>query len=253
VLHIVGTPSTTQHSKRPLLHHTLGDGRYDAYSKAAAQFTVLNVDLNNKETAAGLIDQAITTCMTKVSGKRLRIEDMLTLLDLQMRPVYLTIPTDMVTAQISSERLAIPLSRLQPPNDPQSEDFVLDEIEDKVKEANGDVVVIVDACVVRFDVRNEVTHFLKHTGFPVYATPMGKTAVDENYKRYGGVRCPVILLLYQADTPCLKIYVGSITDPTIKEHVEKAKLILSIGSLQSDFNSGNFSYNIPTRRHIEVR
>jgi pyruvate decarboxylase len=34
--------------------------------------------------------------------------------------------------------------------------------------------------------------------------------------------------------------------------VESAKLILSIGSLKSDFNSGNFSYNIPTQQTIEV-
>lgn len=28
VLHIVGVPSTVQLKTRPLLHHTLGDGRY---------------------------------------------------------------------------------------------------------------------------------------------------------------------------------------------------------------------------------
>jgi len=63
---------------------------------------------------------------------------------------------------------------------------------------------------------------------------MGKTAVDENYNRYGG------------------IYVGSLTPPHIKDKVENAKLIVSIGSLGSDFNTGNFSYNIPVSRHIEL-
>lgn len=38
----------------------------------------------------------------------------------------------------------------------------------------------------------------------------------------------------------------------MKEKVESAKLFLSIGSLGSDFNTGNFSYNIPTRHSIEV-
>jgi pyruvate decarboxylase len=46
--------------------------------------------------------------------------------------------------------------------------------------------------------------------------------------------------------------VGSISHPEIKEKVEKAALIFSIGSLRSDFNTGNFTYIIPRARTIEV-
>jgi len=63
---------------------------------------------------------------------------------------------------------------------------------------------------------------------------MGKTAVSENYERYGG------------------IYVGSISHPDVKEKVESAKLILSIGSIKSDFNTANFTYGIPTSRTVEL-
>jgi TPP-dependent 2-oxoacid decarboxylase len=95
---------------------------------------------------------------------------------------------DMVTQEISSERLKIPLSRSHPLNDHDTEKFVIDLIAERVKEAEGDVVVIVDACVIRHDVRKEVLDLLKETGFPVYATPMGKTAINEDHERYGGVR-----------------------------------------------------------------
>ena len=61
-------------------------------------------------------------------------------------------------------------------------------IHERATAVGGDVVVLVDACVIRHGVREEVTDFLHKTGFPVYATPMGKTAVDENNKRYGGVQ-----------------------------------------------------------------
>lgn len=101
--------------------------------------------------------------------------------------MYLTLPTDLVYAEISSERLKTPLSRNLPLNDSQSEEFVIDQIEARVKDADGDVVILVDACVVRYNVKEEVLDFLKRTGFPVYAAPMGKTAVDENWERYGGV------------------------------------------------------------------
>ncbi|KAJ3504907.1 hypothetical protein NLJ89_g7695 [Agrocybe chaxingu] len=215
VLHIVGVPNTAQQKTRPLLHHTLGDGRYDAYGKAASQFTICQQYLMDTHTAAEKIDHAITECITKA------------------RPVYLTLPTDLVYREISSERLKMPLSRDIPFNQPEMEQAVVDLIYGRVKAADGDVVVIVDACVIRHNVRKEVDELLKATGFPVYATPMGKTAVDESYFRYGG------------------IYVGSLTHPDVKAKVENAKLVLSIGSLGSDFNTGSFSWNIPKTRQIE--
>ena len=49
-----------------------------------------------------------------------------------------------------------------------------------------------------------------------------------------------------------QIYVGSISREAVKEKVESAKLILSIGALKSDFNTGNFTYSIPTASTIEV-
>jgi len=216
VLHIAGVPSTVLQKTRPLLHHTLGDGRYEAYRLAASQFVVHEANLMDKKTAAADIDKAITECLTKV------------------RPVYITLPTDLVYQEISSERLSIPLTPHPLLNDPQTEEFVLKTIYDRIKEVDGQVIVLADACVVRHQVRKELRQLLDETGFPVYATPMGKTAIDEDYPRYGG------------------IYVGSLTHPDIKEKVENAKLILSVGLLGSDFNTGGFTYKIPTRRLIEL-
>lgn len=106
----------------------------------------------------------------------------------QARPVYLSMPTDFVYTDVSSGRFHTPLSRNIIPNGPQTEEFVPGQIEDRVNAANGDVVVLIDACVMRYDVRTEATDFLERTGFPVYVAPMGKTAVDETGNRYGGVR-----------------------------------------------------------------
>lgn len=72
---------------------------------------------------------------------------------------------------------------------------MLDLVAKQFKEADGDVVVLVDACAIRHDARQELNDFLRKTGFPVYAAPMGKTAVDEDYDRYGGV-CASLGLLY---------------------------------------------------------
>ncbi|KIY74163.1 pyruvate decarboxylase [Cylindrobasidium torrendii FP15055 ss-10] len=216
VLHIAGVPSTHQQKAKPMLHHTLGDGRYNAYELAAEQFACATANLVTVETAASEIDRVLTECIS------------------QARPVYLTLPTDIAYQKISSERLKVPLSALPLPNDPEVEAFVVDEISKLVEAAKGDVVILVDACCVRHDAREETLELINATGFPVYAAPMGKTAVSEDHERYGG------------------LYVGSISRPEIKEKVESAKLIISIGGLKSDFNSGNFTYSIPRANTVEL-
>ncbi|KAJ7742605.1 thiamine diphosphate-binding protein [Mycena metata] len=216
VLHLVGVPSTVQQGTKAVLHHTLSDGRFDAYLKAAENITISQGLVTDKETAASTIDRVLTDCITKA------------------RPVYLTLPTNMVFEKISSERLKIPLSPAWPLNDPDIESFVVEEIMKLATTAQDDMVILVDACVIRHGVRDEVNDLIEKTGFPVYAAPMGKTAVSETYERYGG------------------IYVGSVSHPDVKEKIESAKLILSIGSVKSDFNTANFSNRSIPSRTVEL-
>nr|GAT52511.1 pyruvate decarboxylase [Mycena chlorophos] len=217
VLHIVGVPSTAQQQAKMLLHHTLGNGRYDAYIKAAENVTIAQGIILDAESAAATIDHILTQCMKKA------------------RPAYLTLPTNLVYTKIPSDRLQIPLSHTQAPNDPEIEKEVLNEIVQRVDRAsaNDSVVILVDVCAIRHDARAEVNELVKKTGFPVYAAPMGKTVVPEDSKGYGG------------------IYVGSISDPVVKAKVESAQLILSIGCVKSDYNTGNFTYSIPAARTVE--
>ncbi|KAF7317234.1 Pyruvate decarboxylase [Mycena chlorophos] len=217
VLHIVGVPSTAAQQAKTLLHHTLGNGRYDAYINAAENVTIAQGIILDAENAAATIDRVLTECMKKA------------------RPAYLTLPTNLVYAKIPSDRLKIPLSHAQAPNDPEIEKAALNEIVQLVDRAsaNDNIVILVDVCAVRHDARAEVNELVKKTGFPVYASPMGKTVVPEDFEGYGG------------------IYVGSISDPVVKAKVESAELILSIGCVKSDFNTGNFTYSIPAGRTIE--
>lgn len=87
----------------------------------------------------------------------------------QARPGYLTLPTDIVYEKVPSGRLNTPLTFLPPPNDPETESFVLNEIVRMVKEANGDVIILVDACTIRHYVREEVDELIRKTHFPVYS------------------------------------------------------------------------------------
>ena len=105
----------------------------------------------------------------------------------QAKPVYLSLPTDIVYIKTARSRLDTPLDVHPPPNDPDVEEFVLDEIVNAVRAVNGDVVILVDACAVRHHVHDEVKELIEKTGFPVFSAPMGKTVVKENWERYGGV------------------------------------------------------------------
>jgi pyruvate decarboxylase len=199
-----------------MLHHTLGDGRFDAYLKAAKQVTHSHGGVSDVNSAASEIDRVLTDCITSA------------------RPVYLMLPTDRVFNKIPRARLDKPLQSNPKPNDPHTEEFVLCEIQKLVEGAGSDVVILVDACTIRHDVTEETWDLIERTGFPVYSAPMGKAAVPEDYERYGG------------------IYVGSISHPEIKEKVESAKLVISIGALKSDFNTGNFTYRTSRATTVEL-
>ena len=101
--------------------------------------------------------------------------------------MYLEIPTDRVYEKVPRGRLDTPLKPNRQVTDQAEEEFVLDEIQRLVERAGSEVVILVDACAIRHDVIEEVLDLIQRTGFPVYSAPMGKTAVPEDYDRYGGV------------------------------------------------------------------
>jgi pyruvate decarboxylase len=102
--------------------------------------------------------------------------------------VYLELPTDLVFTKIPRGRLDTPLTRTPQTTDLHAEEFVLDEIQKLVEKAGPEVVFLIDACTIRHDVTEEVWDLIQRTGFPVYSAPMGKTAVPEDFERFGGVR-----------------------------------------------------------------
>jgi hypothetical protein len=79
-------------------------------------------------------------------------------------------------------------------NDPATEEFVLNEIQQLVEKAGSEVIILVDACTIRHDVTEEVWDLIQRTGFPVYSAPMGKAAISEDSERFGGVSCRLLLL-----------------------------------------------------------
>ena len=216
VVHIVGTPSTTSQRDGMLLHHTLGNGDFNVFANMSAPISCVVAKLSDPAEITGQIDHALQQCWLK------------------SRPVYITLPTDVAVQKVEGELLDKPIDLSDPENkDKEQEDYVVDVVL-KYLHAAKSPVVLVDACAVRHRVLKEVHDFIEKTKLPVFVTPMGKSAVNEDHESYGGV------------------YSGSASVSNVKNMVEESDLVLSIGSLQSDFNTAGFSFRLSQLKTVEL-
>ncbi|KAL4800636.1 thiamine diphosphate-binding protein [Aspergillus venezuelensis] len=205
IVHIVGQPHSQSQKDGLLLHHTLGNGDYNAFATMSKPISATMARLTDTYDAATLIDNAIRECW------------------IRSRPVYVTLPTDMVTQKLEGERLKTPIDLSLPPNETEKEDYVVDVVL-KYLHAAKNPVILVDACAIRHRVLEEVHDLVEASQFPTFVAPMGKGAVNETHKCYGGV------------------YAGTGSNPGVREQVESSDLILSIGAIKSDFNTAGFTY-----------
>lgn len=143
---------------------------------------------------------------------------------LKSRPVYLGLPTDMVTKQIEGERLKTPLDLQHPPNDEAQEDYAVKAVLGHLHAAQRPVI-LVDACAIRHRALQETHELVRESGLPTFVAPMGKGAVDESLPNYGGV------------------YAGNGSHEDVRNMVESSDLVLSIGTIKSDFNTAGFTYH----------
>ena len=214
LVHIVGQPSTLSQRDGMLLHHTLGNGDFNVFANMSAAVSCAVAKLNDPFEAATLIDNALRECW------------------IQSRPVYITLPTDMVQKKVEGERLETPIDLSYPPVDGEKEEYVVDIVL-KYLAAAKNPVILVDACAVRHRVLDEVHDLVQRSGLPVFVTPMGKSAVDETLPNYGGV------------------YAGDGSNAGVKERLESADLVLSMGAIKSDFNTTGFTYRIGQLKTID--
>ncbi|KAI5285462.1 Pyruvate decarboxylase 1 [Ascosphaera acerosa] len=214
VVHIVGAPNTTAQKNGALLHHTLGNGDFTVFYKMSEGISCYSANLNDPHKAAVQIDTAIRECWIK------------------SRPVYLMLPTDMVTKPVDGSRLHTPLDLSVPANDPEAEQYVVDVVMRSLEKAKNPAI-LVDACAIRFRCLKEVNDLVKKSGFPTFVAPMGKGAVDETLPNFGGT------------------YAGVGSAEGVCEALESSDLVLHIGGIKSDFNTSGFTYRTTQMNTID--
>ena len=214
IVHIVGYPHTASQRDKMLLHHTLGNGDFTVFSRIFREISCAVSLLQDPHEAATLIDNAIRECYIK------------------SRPVYISLPTDMVHQKVDGNRLNTPLNLKFPPNEHEKEEYVV-EVVLKYLQAAKSPVILVDACAIRHRALEEVNLLVQKSGIPTFVAPMGKGAINETLPNYGGV------------------YAGSGSNAGVRECVESSDLVLSIGAVKSDFNTAGFSYHVSQLNTID--
>lgn len=214
LIHIVGIPATSSQNKHLLLHHTLGNGDFGVFERMSEGISHKVIILSDEFNLTTKIDDAIKTAKSR------------------QKPVYLAIPTNIGEVKVPASDLQTPIDFSLPDNDPDAESEVIDIVKSAIEKAKSPII-LVDACAYRHNSIAETRELALVTKFPVFTTPMGKSVINESYERYGGV------------------YVGSLSSPEVAAVVENADLVLSVGALLSDFNTGSFTYHYKTRNIIE--
>jgi pyruvate decarboxylase len=79
-----------------------------------------------------------------------------------------------------------------------------------------------------------IDSFVKNSKLPTFVASMGKGLVDETLSNFAGV--------YSDD--------GSFD--AVREYIESSDCVLSIGGIQSDFNTTGFTYKIPIEALLDL-
>lgn len=138
----------------------------------------------------------------------------------------------MVFKELDAELLNTPLDLSSPPNNEDTENEVVLEISELIYQSKN-TVILADACAIRHRVLDELHELIDKTKLPAFVSPMGKGAINEQSTPFGGV------------------YVGDASRDDVGQRIDDAELILYVGGLQSDFNSGGFTYHISKKNTVE--
>lgn len=215
VVHIAGSPSVIAQKDGMLLHHSLGDGNFQVFTEMYKHVTCAQANLHDINTAPAQIDHVLRECWV------------------QSRPAYIELPADIAMKTVDASLLERPIDTTYPQNVPEAETAAVQMIIERLYAAKRPCV-LVDGCVMRRRLTSDVDAFLRHTNLPVFVAPMGKSAVNETLPNFCGM------------------YAGSASHDAVKEYIEGSDLVLSIGSIKSDFNTMGFSYRLSTLNSIDL-
>ncbi|KAK7697760.1 Pyruvate decarboxylase 1 [Diaporthe eres] len=167
VLHIVGYPTRPVQASGRIIHHTLGDLRYDHYVKMSGELSCATAVLEDTHTAASKIDRVINAML------------------LQSKPGYIGISEDVAYSKIPLSYLETKLVTSPPQGNMDIEQKAISAICKALTESKKPIL-LVDGGASRGSWEKLVPELIDTLAIPVFTTTLGKGIVDESGPYYIG-------------------------------------------------------------------
>ena len=190
LVQVVGSPRRAAVRAGALVHHTLADGEFEHFSRAAAEVTVAAETLTH-DRAAEQIDAVLLAAVT------------------HRKPGYLAVPQDLALAEIDAAPLA---QRLVPASDPTA----LAAFEARLAEvlaAAERPVLLVGQLVPRFGLAAELADLAARHGVAVATQASARGVLDADHPSFAGdyagtmLGGPAIDVVHDAD---VVVHVGTL-------------------------------------------
>ncbi|KAG0651248.1 Pyruvate decarboxylase [Hyphodiscus hymeniophilus] len=207
MIHLVGMTSRHVQKNRVLIHHTMKPGMDHAiYIGMSEPVRATHAYLMEDAKMAEEIDRVI------IEGVKSRL------------PVFIYIPMDVVQVQLDAKRLETKLdTRIF--NESVAEDEVVKDVLQLIRKAEKPAI-LADVLTIRHGGRDLARELVDLTQFQAFSTPLSKGVIDETHPSYGGN------------------YNGTVSFPGVAEAIHTSDLVLNIGPLLSDSNTGAFTRDI---------
>lgn len=101
-------------------------------------------------------------------------------------PVYIYIPTDVVSVQLDAARLESPLDTTIRNDDIQAEDEIVHKVLELIKTASNPII-LGDVLAIRHGGQALTRKLADLTNFQTFSTPLSKGIFDETHENYGGL------------------------------------------------------------------
>ena len=209
VVSIVGVPSTKDIENKTCLHHNFQDVNYKACYEAHKTIT------------------AAQAFLTRDNAK-IEIDRLLRILVKEKKPVYIAIPLDIATMEISDKK-----STYEWLSDEENLKTATDKIVSKINNSQKPVI-LGDLLIKRFDARIEYKEFVEKTQIPVTNFLMGTNIINMDYELYLGG------------------YYGKYKNPEAKKYIDETDCLIAVGAVYTDLNA--FGFNLPYKinDHIAI-
>ncbi|MDN3954588.1 alpha-keto acid decarboxylase family protein [Sporolactobacillus laevolacticus] len=211
IIHIVGGPKSMMQMQHKPMHHTLLDGNFDTFKNMYEQIT------------------AYAACITPENAG-IEIPNAIQKARETKKPVYLTIPTDVVTTDMTS--------RAENPQRKKTDKASLKEAVRMVTarlQAAEHPVILPDVYAMHYGLGEKVEALAQKMNVPVVTMMMGKGGYDESLPNYAGFYCGKLS-----------------SNKSARELVENSDCVLAFGAVWDDYNTGLFTDKIDPLAIINV-